>query len=86
MSKDGQQILIINANTYRYDASILFLKSQNREEFLNRCLFSRGDHFEMKFIVKYCKFVKRLVKIGTFEPPNPNFGPTSPQVPALLPR
>ena len=41
MSKDGQQILIINANAYRYDVSILFLKSQNREEFLNRYLFTQ---------------------------------------------
>ena len=48
-------------------------------------LYLREDHFEMKFMVKYCKLVKRLVKIGTFEFPNPNFGPTSPQVPALLP-
>ena len=45
----------------------------------------RVDHFEMKFMVKCCKFVKRLVKIGTLEFPNANFGPTSPQVPALLP-
>ena len=43
---------------------------------LARYMDARGDHFEMKFMVKCCKFVKRLVKIGTFEFPNPNFGPT----------
>ena len=32
-------------------------------------LHIRGDHFEVKFMVKCCKFVKRLVKIGTFEFP-----------------
>ena len=40
-------------------------------------VYSRGNHLEMKFLVKSCK--KHLVKIGTIR------GSVNPQVPPLLP-
>ena len=37
---------------------------------------SRGDHFEMNFILKVYKIAKSLVKMGTSNTPKPNLGPT----------
>ena len=48
-------------------------------------LWTRGDHFEIKFIENCCKFENFLVKIGTYGLPKPFVGLTSPQVPAVLP-
>ena len=52
-------------------------------KYLSTCI--RGDHFEIKFIENCYKFEIFLVKIGTYGLPKPFVGPTSPQVPALLP-
>ena len=42
-------------------------------------MLGRGDHFEMKFIVKCCKF------IHMYGLPKSYVGPSYPQIPPLLP-
>ena len=51
----------------------------------NTTVCSRADHFKINFIENCCKFEIFLVKIGTYGLPKPFVGPTSLQVPAVLP-